>query len=621
MAHESILIIDDSPLNLKLARLLLQSEGYLIRTASEGNEALSMLTTFKPKLILMDIQLPGIDGLEVTRRIKASPDTRSIIVIALTASAMKGDEEKVRSAGCDGYITKPFESQKLLLRIREYLDAADGRNASSSPATKCILIVEDDPIESKILGIAFESAGFRIMTAADGAEAIETARLAPPDLIVSDIFMPIIDGLTLCRAVRNDARLASVPIILRTAASIQKSDENMARSMGASALVSKMQDFTMLLASVKAALTDGAPILKADPDNVAALTEEFLIEGGQRSRDLFDELDNGIDIPAARQLMHRWAGTGGMLGFPQISQIAFDIDTLLELSPSNIEILKTRFEELPKLFSDALKDSQKVKPVPAEIIEVLSGRHIALAGFEASEASRMQALLRRAEATCEDHKRASDITILKVAGDVDISPYAASAMLIIGQQEPVIEAQLARQSHPHDFLVEPYTDEEILVRCCQLILRFGINESPLPPPRLPRSTAPKIEAPLSRARVLIADDDPTVIALVSHTLSGFNMEYSATSDGGDVVRLAGEFKPDVIVMDVNMPNVGGFDALASLKSDERTRHIPVVLLTARQQETDIMKGFGLGADDYIVKPFSPMELVARIKRLIHATVS
>jgi CheY-like chemotaxis protein len=639
MAHESILIIDDSPLNLKLARVLLQSEGYVIRTASEGNEALSILTTFKPQLVLMDIQLPGIDGLEVTRRIKANPDTQGIVVVALTASAMKGDEQKVLNAGCDGYITKPFESKKLLLSIREYLDGAIGRSNSLldgcalsglhsqplMPATKCILVVEDDPIEKKILCITLEAVGFRTITASDGAEAIETARLAPPDLIVSDIFMPTVDGFTLCRAARNDVSLASVPIMLRTAGHIQKSDEVMARSMGASALVSKDQDMKALLASVNAALTEDVPMREADLDrNVAGITQEFLIDGERQSRHLRDDLKTGIDIPAARELMHRWAGTGGTLGFPKISQTAFAIDSLLELSPSNIEILETRFEELPKLFSDALKDSHKVKPVPAEIIEVLSGSNIALAGFEASEASRTQVLLQRAGATCEDFERSADITILKVSGEVDISPYAATAILIItggGQQEPVIEAQLERQSHPHDFLLEPYSDEEILVRCCQLILRSGISESALPLPRVTRATIPRADPQPGRARVLIADDDPTVTALVSHTLSGFNMEYLATSDGGDVVRLAAEFKPDVIVLDVNMPNVGGFEALASLKSDARTKQIPVVLLTSRQQEADIMKGFGLGADDYIVKPFSPMELVARIKRLIHASSS
>src|SRR2546421_10021362 len=131
MAHESILIIDDSPLNLKLSRVLLQSEGYIVRTATDGNEALLMLTTFKPSLVLMDIQLPGLDGLELTRRIKANVDTQHIVVVALTASVMKGDEEKVRNAGCDGYISKPFESKRLLLQIREYLDGAAGQSTSS----------------------------------------------------------------------------------------------------------------------------------------------------------------------------------------------------------------------------------------------------------------------------------------------------------------------------------------------------------------------------------------------------------------------------------------------------------------------------------------------------------
>ena len=126
MAHESILIVDDSLMILKMVRFVLQSEGYVIQTASGGNEALSILDTFKPKLVLMDMQMPGIDGLETTRRIKANPDTQGIIVVALTASAMKGDQEKAISAGCDGYITKPFTNPEMLSCIREYLDAASG---------------------------------------------------------------------------------------------------------------------------------------------------------------------------------------------------------------------------------------------------------------------------------------------------------------------------------------------------------------------------------------------------------------------------------------------------------------------------------------------------------------
>ena len=121
MAGESILIIDDNPTNLKLARILLQGEGFVVRTANDAEEALQVLETFHPRVILMDIQLPGIDGLELTRKLKADPVTKDIIIVAVTAYAMKGDEAKARAAGCDAYITKPIDTRGLPTTIAGYL--------------------------------------------------------------------------------------------------------------------------------------------------------------------------------------------------------------------------------------------------------------------------------------------------------------------------------------------------------------------------------------------------------------------------------------------------------------------------------------------------------------------
>jgi len=121
MAGESILIVEDNPVNSKLMRVLLTSEGYEVRTATEAEEALEILKKFRPILILMDIQLPGIDGLELTRQLKADPVTRDIGILALTAYAMKGDEERVLKAGCDGYIPKPIDTRTLPGIISKYL--------------------------------------------------------------------------------------------------------------------------------------------------------------------------------------------------------------------------------------------------------------------------------------------------------------------------------------------------------------------------------------------------------------------------------------------------------------------------------------------------------------------
>lgn len=122
MPGAPILIIDDNPINLKLARVLLVAEGYDVRTASHAEEAFAVLREFQPQLILMDIQLPGMDGLALTRRLKADPATRDVIVLALTAYAMKGDCERAIQAGCDGYIPKPIDVGTLAFTLQEYLD-------------------------------------------------------------------------------------------------------------------------------------------------------------------------------------------------------------------------------------------------------------------------------------------------------------------------------------------------------------------------------------------------------------------------------------------------------------------------------------------------------------------
>ena len=116
-----ILVVDDNPQNLKLARLVLESSGHAVRGAADAEEALRLLDEELPDLILMDLQLPGVDGLELTRRLKADPSRRHLRIVAFTAYAMKGDDETARQAGCDGYITKPSEVSRFADQVRQYL--------------------------------------------------------------------------------------------------------------------------------------------------------------------------------------------------------------------------------------------------------------------------------------------------------------------------------------------------------------------------------------------------------------------------------------------------------------------------------------------------------------------
>ena len=112
-----ILVVEDNVTNLKLATLLLEGAGHTVISAADAEVGLSLARDQCPNLILMDIQLPGMDGLEATMRLKQDDATRAIPVIALTALAMKGDEERIRAAGCDGYIAKPIRYVEFLAAI------------------------------------------------------------------------------------------------------------------------------------------------------------------------------------------------------------------------------------------------------------------------------------------------------------------------------------------------------------------------------------------------------------------------------------------------------------------------------------------------------------------------
>ena len=116
-----ILVVEDHEDNRRILRDLLTSAGYETIEAVTGEDGVALADTHRPDLILMDIQLPGLDGYEATRRIKANPALRHIPVIAVTSYALSGDDVKAREAGCDAYVTKPFSPRALLAKVREFL--------------------------------------------------------------------------------------------------------------------------------------------------------------------------------------------------------------------------------------------------------------------------------------------------------------------------------------------------------------------------------------------------------------------------------------------------------------------------------------------------------------------
>ncbi len=121
MSDKNVMVVEDNEKNRKLMRVILKAKGFSVIEATTGEEALNILKNQKPDIILMDIQLPGVDGLTLTKQIKADATSSAIPIIAVTAHAMKGDEQKILDAGCDGYISKPVNTQELPFIVEKYI--------------------------------------------------------------------------------------------------------------------------------------------------------------------------------------------------------------------------------------------------------------------------------------------------------------------------------------------------------------------------------------------------------------------------------------------------------------------------------------------------------------------
>jgi two-component system cell cycle response regulator DivK len=129
MSPPVVLIVDDHPVNIELARFVLEAGGFVVDSAADTLQALACIGTRRPDLILMDIQMPDTDGLVLARQLKQDPIKRGIVVVAFTAYAMKGDEARMRAAGCDGYLAKPIQVASFAASVRALLDAGPSEHA------------------------------------------------------------------------------------------------------------------------------------------------------------------------------------------------------------------------------------------------------------------------------------------------------------------------------------------------------------------------------------------------------------------------------------------------------------------------------------------------------------
>jgi DNA-binding response OmpR family regulator len=497
MNGETVLIVDDAPANLKLTRLVLSDAGYDVCTATDAEEALKLVKDFRPRAVLTDIRLQGVDGLELVRQLRTDPATHDMVILAVTASALRSDEQKAAEAGCDGFIVKPYDTRKLPAIVRQHLSGP----AATSPTT------------------------------------------------------------------RSATSKGTLP--------------------------------------------------------TAELRRRFLAEGAEQSRRLIESLGTRFPRQEARDTLRRWSGLGKTLGQEPIAELARQAEMFLEgPHPQGSRQLHEILNQLLRLFTQRPPRRRDTVLLPEPMIKQLAGKTLGLIAFEADEVRRLSEIFGNARATAQSLASEEAVPNSEALHSVDLVMFnmrhgapppdwmrrkdlsrVAQPILFVGSRDLLLEHGISLKSGEHDFLVWPWDPEEVIMRACLALSRTASGQ-----PR--KSAAPH------RANIVMADDDSTTVALVKATLESYQIECRIAADGGQVLEMIAASPPSAVLLDVNVANLDGFEVLAALKRDEATNDIPVVFLTSRQQETDIVRAFGLGAADYIVKPFSPMELAARIKRLI-----
>jgi len=261
-----ILVIEDNPANLELMRYLLDSFGHEVVAATDGGSGVSKAQRHAPDLVICDVQLPDMSGPDVLRRIKGAPRLDRVPVIAVTAFAMTGDREKLLAMGFDGYLAKPIDPAGFVAEIENFLPeplrSRTQRSAagSSLPSERraangfTLLVVDDIEANRAFASSMLGYMGYAVVTAQGVDEALALARRTAPDLIMSDVCMPVSSGYDFIAKVKGDPLLKSIPFMFITSTAREDADRRKGMALGAVNFIVRPIEPRLLLEHIEAAL-------------------------------------------------------------------------------------------------------------------------------------------------------------------------------------------------------------------------------------------------------------------------------------------------------------------------------------------------------------------------------
>ena len=241
-----ILLVEDNPTNLQLMEYLLRAFGHETITATDGAIGVATAVRESPDIILMDLQMPTLNGYDAARQIRGMPALKHIPIVAVTAFAMVGDRDRILAHGFDGYIAKPIAPETFVMQVEQFLPkpAKPPFRTESAPAGaahvpepvgagRAILVVDNSPANLHLARSIFEPFGYEVLVADSVSAGLDLARRLRPDLILSDVHMPEQTGYEFLRLIKADETLRSVPFVFISSTVWGEADRSSGLEQGA----------------------------------------------------------------------------------------------------------------------------------------------------------------------------------------------------------------------------------------------------------------------------------------------------------------------------------------------------------------------------------------------------
>jgi DNA-binding response OmpR family regulator/HPt (histidine-containing phosphotransfer) domain-containing protein len=504
-----------------------------------------------------------------------------------------------------------------------------------------ILLADDNSVSRKVAAQMLTRLGYQVEAVSNGPDALRAAEREPYDLVVLDTHLPGMDGYAVTRQIRalplEVAR--RVPVIALISGSTQR-DRELREAAGIDDYISKplrVRPLAAVLGRWDPTGGNASRVMSIDQDvlrsclavfggqNPAALQELldlFLGSVPPRLSDMREAIERG-DAKAVRELAHGIRGSSGQVGAMSMSQTCASIEAVvatgslrgvLELLDQLEGELERARQDLRTIAREGLNERRAESPSRGRTAMDLTALHLALSGKRVVAHTGREAGVKLDEAFAGTGCRVEHIQDAATAGNADLLFWegnldALGKLRDGGLRVPVIV--LARKSElaqverfpalNADFVGEPFHAEDLQLRAC-LRLTNSVES--------PRGNG------TSADRVLVAEDDPLIARFLVSNLEGSGLQVLHVVDGDAALEALGKERFGLVVLDINMAKTDGYGVLSQLRLRPENRATPVLMLSSRIQEHDIVKAFDLGADDYVTKPFNPLELVFRIRRLM-----